>query len=174
MTRSLAPVLVALALIGFAIAAYLTAYQLGIVASVWDPLFGRGSEEVLTSPIARLLPIPDASLGAVVYAVDAVLAIAIGLRFGPGRGLRLALAVLAIAGALAGLGLVALQALVVGAWCSLCLASAAISILLAAGAVAEARHAGEEARGTVAEAARAADARGSDHSPSNRYQEAHR
>lgn len=59
-----------LALAGLAIAVYLTLYQLGIVPTVWEPFFGEGSRKVLHSPISRLLPIPDASLGAVGYLVE--------------------------------------------------------------------------------------------------------
>jgi hypothetical protein len=36
-------VIVALALCGLAIATYLTFYQVGIIATVWDPFFGEGS-----------------------------------------------------------------------------------------------------------------------------------
>jgi uncharacterized membrane protein len=129
--------LVVLAGVGLAIAMYLTAFQVGLVGHVWDPLFGTGSERVLTSAISRLLPLPDASLGAGVYLVDAVLAIAILIGVGPRRRVRQALAVVATLGALAGLGLVVLQPLVAHAFCSLCLASAAISIALAIGAIAE-------------------------------------
>ena len=130
--------LVVLALLGAAIASYLTAFQVGLVHHVWDPLFGVGSEHVLASAVSRLLPLPDASLGAAVYLLDAVLASAIVLRVGPQRPVRRALAVVATLGALASLVLVVLQPLVAHAFCSLCLASAAISIALAIGAVAEA------------------------------------
>ncbi len=58
------PVLV-LALLGCGISAYLTLYQWHVTASVWDPLFGASStESVLTSFVSRLLPVPDATLGA--------------------------------------------------------------------------------------------------------------
>ncbi len=39
--RSIA--LVVLAVVGFAISAYLAAFELGLVADVWDPFFGDGS-----------------------------------------------------------------------------------------------------------------------------------
>jgi hypothetical protein len=51
------------ALVGFAMAAYLTLFQLGVLDSVWEPFFGDGSRTVLTSGISRLLPVPDAALG---------------------------------------------------------------------------------------------------------------
>jgi uncharacterized membrane protein len=130
--------LVVLAILGVVIASYLTAFQVGLVRHVWDPLFGAGSERVLTSAISRLLPLPDASFGAGAYLLDALLALAIVLDLGPERRLRLALAGVATLGALASVVLIVLQPLVAHAFCSLCLASAAISIALAIGAVAEA------------------------------------
>ena len=64
--------IVGLALVGFAIASYLTAFQVGLVQTVWEPFFGRGSETILTSSVSRILPIPDAALGALGYLLDAV------------------------------------------------------------------------------------------------------
>ena len=50
--------LVALAVVGFAISAYLAAFELGFVTDPWDPFFGDGSRRVLTSAIAGSLPVP--------------------------------------------------------------------------------------------------------------------
>jgi uncharacterized membrane protein len=143
---SRAGILAALAVAGLAISAYLTGFQLGLVGHVWDPLFGTGSERVLTSRISRLLPVPDAALGAAVYLVDAAIALAIVLGLGRRDRLTLTLAVVASFGALGSIVLVVLQPLLVGAFCSLCLTSAAISIALAVGATAEWR--GRQAAGT--------------------------
>ncbi|HET7030311.1 MAG TPA: vitamin K epoxide reductase family protein [Candidatus Limnocylindrales bacterium] len=126
-----------LALAGLAISAYLASFQLGWIGSVWDPLFGNGSERVLTSRVSDLLPVPDAAVGSAGYAVDAVLAGFIWAD--PGRDrLSVLLAVVAIAGAVVGIGLAFSQALVVGAFCTLCLASTAISVGLAWTAVGDA------------------------------------
>ena len=38
---------------GATIAAYLSLYQLGLIPSVWDPIFGRGTEHVLTSDVSQ-------------------------------------------------------------------------------------------------------------------------
>ena len=82
------PVL-ALALTGFGIAAYLGMYQLGAFPVVWEPFFGDGSHRILKeSSIAHLLPVPDAILGAVVYLLDAT-AGSIGGRRGGGLWLGL-------------------------------------------------------------------------------------
>ena len=66
------PVIV-LALVGCAVSAYLTLYQWHVAASVWDPLFGSvSSEAVLSSSVSRALPLPDATLGALAYLVEAM------------------------------------------------------------------------------------------------------
>jgi hypothetical protein len=132
-------VLACLAAMGFAISAYLTAFQLGLVGHVWDPLFGSGSERVLTSGVSRLLPVPDASLGAAAYVVEALLAVSILAGLGPRELVLGALAVIASLGAIVGLGLAALQPIAAGTFCSLCLTSTAISVALAVGALAEVR-----------------------------------
>jgi uncharacterized membrane protein len=129
--------LVALAGIGLVISAWLGAFQLGLIETVWDPVFGSASSErVLTSPVSTALPIPDAVLGAAGYALD----IAIGLlAVATRRSVAiLALAVLTAMGALVSVVLVVLQPLVAAAWCGPCLVSAAIAIVLAVGAGAEA------------------------------------
>ena len=62
--------LVILALIGLGVSLALAAFQLGIVNGVWDPIFGNGAQRVLTSPISRALPVPDAVIGAAAYVVE--------------------------------------------------------------------------------------------------------
>lgn len=121
-----------LALAGLAIAVYLTLYQLGIVPTVWKPLFGDGSRRVLHSFISRLLPVPDASLGAAGYLVE----IAADLTGGRERWRTLPWAVVffgVVAGGMAlfGLLLAAIQAFWLHAGCTLCLTSAAISVGIA-------------------------------------------
>ena len=67
-----------LALAGFGVSVYLALYQYGVFGRVWEPFFGRGSEEILHSWVSDLLrdrlglPITDAALGACGYAADAV------------------------------------------------------------------------------------------------------
>ena len=59
--------ILARALLGFTIALYLSLCQLGLFADVWEPFFRDGTRIILHSSIARLLPVPDASLGAAAY-----------------------------------------------------------------------------------------------------------
>ncbi len=120
-----------LAAAGLAIASYLTAYQLGIVATVWDPIFGRDATRVLHSWLSRMLPVPDASLGALGYLADLVLT-AIGgedrWRTFPSIVLVLGLVVTGMA--VVSVLLVIFQAFVLHRYCTLCLISAALSLVI--------------------------------------------
>jgi len=116
---------------GFCIASYLAAYQWRIIKSVWEPFFGLGSKTVLNSPISTLLPIPDAAVGALGYIADVVTG-AIG---GTTRWKTMPWIVLCFGFAVGPLGLtsillVILQPVKYEAWCTLCLASATISVLM--------------------------------------------
>jgi NAD(P)-dependent dehydrogenase (short-subunit alcohol dehydrogenase family)/uncharacterized membrane protein len=140
---------VGLALIGLLISGYLAAFQLGFVAEPWDPFFGSASSsQVLTSGLSRSFPVPDAALGAAAYAADAVL----GLLGGSGRWHRrpwlvLAFGVVVAALAVTGILLTIAQATFIGAWCSLCLASAGLSLLIAYRSADEVAAAVERLRG---------------------------
>ena len=125
------PVIV-LSLIGLGVAVTLTLFQVDAIGSVWDPFFGDGSRKVLTSSLSRSLPIPDASLGAVAYALEAILECLGGPRRALDTPWLAVLPGLVAAGlGVAALGLIATQAFVVGAFCTLCLVSAAISLVVA-------------------------------------------
>jgi uncharacterized membrane protein len=138
MTRNRPRLLVvALALGGCALATYLALAQLGLFRA-WEPLFGAGSARVLHSRFSGLLPVPDAGLGAAAYLAEAATALPgppdrartwpllVGIYVALGLGLGIA-----------ALGLLFIQAYVVRAWCTLCLASGVLSLLLAAPAAAE-------------------------------------
>jgi uncharacterized membrane protein len=123
--------IIGLALIGFGIATCLALYQFGITDSVWEPFFGGGTRKILTSGISRILPIPDATLGALGYLVDAVS----GAVGGTARWRTMPWIVIIFGVAVGPLGavsvfLVIAQPLRVHAWCTLCLASALISVLM--------------------------------------------
>ena len=131
--------LIALALGGVAISTYLALFELGAIGHAWDPLFADGTERVLRSGPARALPVPDALLGVLGYAVEIVLLIGVVASRPPARRtLTIGLGVVAGVALIASIGLVALQAVVVGAWCFLCLASAAVSCVVAAIAIPDA------------------------------------
>lgn len=123
--------LVAVAMVGFGIALYLALYQWRVIPDVWEPFFGNGSKIILNSSVSRILPIPDAAMGALGYLADAVSGV-VGGR----RRWRTMPWIVILFGLLVGpLGLVSiilviLQPTYFNAWCSLCLASAAISLAM--------------------------------------------
>lgn len=123
--------IVGLAVLGLAIALYLALFQWGVVGTVWEPFFGNGSRIILQSRVSHLLPIPDAALGALGYLVDAVT----GIIGGRERWRRMPWIVLIFGIAVGPLGaisvlLVILQPVLYDAFCTLCLASAVISVAM--------------------------------------------
>jgi len=126
-----------LAALGALVAAYLSLYELHLSASVWDPVFGAGTERVLTSELSeriyRIFHVPDTLLGALAYGTEILFTLAGSTRrwqYRPWIVALFGLNVLALAGT--GVALVVAQGLVVKSWCFLCLVLTAISLLLAA------------------------------------------
>jgi uncharacterized membrane protein len=110
---------------------YLGLYQLRIVPTVWEPFFGSGSEAVLNSFISKALPVPDALLGAFGYVLDVVT----GVIGGTDRWKTKPWIVILFGIAIGPLGLVSVmlvifQPVLVGAWCTLCLVTAIISVVM--------------------------------------------
>jgi uncharacterized membrane protein len=123
--------IVVLAIIGFLVASYLALFQMKMLPEVWDPFFGGGSRKILSSYISHLLPLPDAALGAAVYLLDAVA----GLIGGSSRWRTMPWMVVIFGVAVGPLGvisvlLVIFQPVLFAAWCTLCLATALISVLM--------------------------------------------
>lgn len=123
--------IVGLAMIGFGIATYMALFQLKILDTVWEPFFGNDSRKILTSSVSKILPIPDAALGAIGYLADAVTGAVGGTR----RWRKMPWIVIMFGLAVGPLGfisilLVILQPVMFDAWCTLCLCSAAISVIM--------------------------------------------
>lgn len=123
--------IVGLALVGFGIALYLSLYQLDVLDGVWEPFFGDGSRTILDSRVSHLLPVPDALLGAFGYLADAVA----GLIGGSGRWRTMPWIVIVFGLAIGPFGavsitLVVLQPVLFDSFCTLCLASAVISLAM--------------------------------------------
>lgn len=130
--------IVAVALVGFAVATYLALFQYGVVGTVWEPFFGNGSATVLDSKLSHVLPVSDAALGAFGYLLDAVT----GVLFGVQRWWRRPWVVVVFGVAVGPLGaisvlLVIAQPVLYGAYCTLCLVSAVISLSMIPPAVDE-------------------------------------
>jgi hypothetical protein len=120
-----------LAFAGFAVAAWLALFQAGFIDSIWEPFFGSGSRRILTGRVSRLLPVPDAALGAAGYLADAVF----GLIGGTSRWKTMPWVVVVFAIAVIPFGLVSLtlfilQPVLYHSWCTLCLLSVAISLAM--------------------------------------------
>ena len=125
-------IVAALAAIGLFIASYLAVYQSGLIHQVWEPFFGQGSDRVLHSFVSETLPVPDAVVGAVGYAVEFVTTVSGGAERWRLRPKLVLFYGLVVAGlAVAGVALVALQAFVLHAFCTFCLLSAIISLVVA-------------------------------------------
>ncbi len=123
--------IIALAVVGFLIATYLSLYQFRILTTVWEPFFGNGSIRVLNSPVSHMLPIPDAALGALGYLADAVGGAVGGRR----RWKTMPWIVVFFGLAVGPLGMVSImlvifQPVLFDAWCTLCLATAFISVVM--------------------------------------------
>jgi uncharacterized membrane protein len=124
-----------IAMLGFAIAAYMALYQWRVIGSVWDPVFGDQSMRVLDSDVShamrRWVGIPDAALGALAYLGDAVFGLAGSTRrwqFRPWLVIVFGIDVIPLG--IVSAVLVVMQGAVVGAWCFLCLVTAVISLVL--------------------------------------------
>jgi uncharacterized membrane protein len=125
------PVIV-LALAGFCLASYLAAYQLGFAQSIWEPFFGEGSRRVLQSFISRWLPVPDAALGASGYLAELLAGvIGGGERWRTTPWIVIVYGAIVAAVAATAVALACVQLFVIHAGCTLCLASAAISLGIA-------------------------------------------
>jgi hypothetical protein len=126
--------LAALAFTGFVVALYLTLYQFRLYDTVWDPFFDSRTVLDLTWPV------PDALAGVIAYGAELVL-LALG---GQDRWRSLPWACLALGavltmGAVVSIALIIIQPTVAGAWCTLCLVSAALSLALFFLGIGEAR-----------------------------------
>ena len=118
------------ALIGFFIARYMTAYQLGFTDQAWDPFFGSGTETIITSDESKAWPIADAGLGAVVYMLELLMTFMGGKqRWRTMPWMVLALAILILPLGIVSIVFVIIQPIMIGTWCTLCWI-AAIAMLL--------------------------------------------
>lgn len=122
---------IALALVSFVLARYMAAFQLGHVDEVWDPLFGRGTELVLTSNVSQWWPIPDAGLGAFSYLLEALSGfMGTRTRWRTMPWMVLMFGVLVVPLGITSITLVVLQPVMVGQWCSICLLTALLMLVM--------------------------------------------
>jgi hypothetical protein len=117
--------------IGFFAARYLASYQLGYINAAWDPFFDKGTENVLNSDISKAWPVSDAGLGAFSYMLDAMM----GYIGGENRWRTMPWVVIFFGVLIIPLGaisiiLIILQPLAVGSWCSICLFTAIVMLMM--------------------------------------------
>ena len=124
-----------LAMVAFVIAAYMALYQWRLIGSVWDPVIGSQSRDVLDSDVSETMRhwmgIPDAALGAFAYLGDAVFGLAGSTRrwqYRPWIVILFGLDVIPLG--IVSAVLVFMQGAVVGAWCFPCLVTAVLSLVL--------------------------------------------
>ncbi|MEP6895033.1 MAG: vitamin K epoxide reductase family protein, partial [Chloroflexota bacterium] len=127
-----APIL-ALALLSFFLARYMTAFQLGHISWVWDPIFGDGTVKVLGSDLSKSFPISDGGLGAFVYLVELLS----GFMGDPRRWRTMPWMVALFGLMVIPLGIVSvvlimLQPIIIGEWCTVCLLSALFMLIMIA------------------------------------------
>jgi hypothetical protein len=130
--------IIAMAFVGFFLSRYLAAYQLGHIAYPWDPFFGDGTRRVLESDVSRAWPISDAGLGAVAYMLEALSGFMGGRnRWRTMPWMVVMFGVLVIPLGIVSIVLVILQPVAVGAWCTLCLVTAAAMLVMISPAIDE-------------------------------------
>ena len=117
--------IIALGIFGFIVSRYMAAYQLGYIDYVWDPIFGNGTVQILDSQISKAFPVSDAGLGAVAYAIEALM----GFMGDKSRWRTMPWMVTFFGIVVIPLGFVQIllvisQPILVGAWCTFCLLSA--------------------------------------------------
>jgi len=121
---------VGLAFAGVLAARAMSSYQMGHIGSIWDPFFGDGTVTVLTSDIARAFPVSDAGLGAVAYLLEGMSGVVGDQRRWKSMPWMVFLFFVLVAPAgVVSIVLVMLQPVAVGAWCALCLFTAAVTLL---------------------------------------------
>ncbi len=140
--------IIALALVGCGIATYLALFQYDVVKDPWEPFFGDGTRKILSSTLSYPfqhfgIPLPfritDAALGALAYLLDAVTgAIGGNRRWRSMPWIVIVFALLVGPLGLVSIGLVIAQPVMYGEWCTLCLASAVVSLLMIGPAMDEA------------------------------------
>lgn len=124
-------VMILLGFAGWVVSRYLAAYQLGYIATVWDPFFGfqSGTRPVLNSDMSHMWPISDGALGALSYTFEFLM----GWMGSPARWRTMPwmvafFGILVIPLGLTHIILVISQPVVVHHWCAMCLLAAAIML----------------------------------------------
>ena len=127
-----------LGLIGLLISRILTAYQLGHIDGAWEPFFAgsagdprNGTEEIITSDISKMWPIPDAGLGAISYLLEILMAV-MGTRdrWRTMPWMVTFFGILVIPLGVISIYFIIIQPILLGTWCTLCLLAALAMLVM--------------------------------------------
>jgi nucleoside-diphosphate-sugar epimerase/uncharacterized membrane protein len=129
--------IIALAVIGFLISRYMTAYQLGHIEGVWDPFFAgdpadprNGTEEIITSAVSRAWPVPDAGVGALTYLLEIVTGlVGTSRRWRTMPWLVFAFGLMIVPLGVVSITFIIIQPVLLGTWCTVCLIAAAAMVI---------------------------------------------
>lgn len=125
--------IIGLALLGLILSRQMTAFQLQHITSLIDPIFGLGTQTVLTSDVSKSFPIPDAGLGAVAYMVEFLMGfMGDKARWRTMPWMVTFFGILVVPLGVVSITLIVLQPLAVGAWCTPCLIAAAAMVIMIA------------------------------------------
>lgn len=123
--------IIALGFVGFVIARYLTAFQMGHIATAWDPFFGEGTMTVITSDVSKAWPIPDAGLGAVSYMLEVLMgAMGDKKRWRTMPWMVTFFGILVVPLGAVSIYFIIIQPIVIGTWCTLCLIAALAMVIM--------------------------------------------
>jgi nucleoside-diphosphate-sugar epimerase/uncharacterized membrane protein len=122
--------------VGFLIARYLAAYQMGHIESIWDPFFGgtgdrNGTETIITSAMSKAWPIPDGGLGAVAYMLEILMgAMGDKRRWRTMPWMVTFFGILVVPLGVVSIYFIIIQPIVIGTWCALCLLAALAMLIM--------------------------------------------
>lgn len=123
--------IIALALVGFFLSRQMTAFQLQHITSLMDPIFGLGTQTVLTSDVSKSFPIPDAGLGAFAYMIEFLMGfMGDKARWRTMPWMVTFFGILVVPLGVVSITLIVLQPISVGAWCTPCLIAATAMLIM--------------------------------------------
>jgi uncharacterized membrane protein len=128
--------IIALGFLGFLIARYLAAYQMGHVGAVWEPFFSggnglNGTEFIITSDVSKAWPIPDAGLGAAAYMIEVLMgAMGTSTRWRTMPWMVTFFFILVVPLGGVSIFFIIIQPIVIGTYCTLCLIAALAMLIM--------------------------------------------
>lgn len=125
--------IILMAFLAWMSARYMAAYQLGYIHKIWDPIFVNGTKNVITSKLSQSFPISDAGMGALVYTLEVLM----GFKGSTRRWYTMPwmvflFGIMVVPAGFVSILLIMLQPILVGSWCTWCLATAICMLIMIA------------------------------------------